>query len=250
MELKLQKISQPLLLREKLEIIYGDDENAGKYITRIEDFLNGDIVVDSPKFIGGDKLLHNNAEVKVYITKEDAAYQFFSVIEKIQINNISGYILHISSDIERVQRRRFARVEIFEEVLVSKLPEITKQNKISFGFLDWKTSVTQNISGAGVLIRSEQQIIKNNLILLNFGLFPELNLPKIIAGICRRSEIKNESYLCGVEFIESGNLGKFIKQPLLKCLPASIKNFDTRIQNSLVNYLFQQQIKLRQKGLI
>ena len=250
MELKLQKISQPLFLREKLEIIYGDDENAGRYVTRIEDFSNGDIIVTSPEYVGGNKLLHNNAEVKVYITKEDAAYQFYCVIEKTQINNISGYILHIISDIERVQRRRFARVEIFEEVLVARFPEITQQNKISFGFLDWKTSVTQNISGAGVFIRSEQQIEENNLILLNFGLFPELNLPKIIAGICRRSEIKNDCYYCGVEFIESDNLEKFIRQPLLKCLPASIKNFDTRTQNNLVNYLFQQQIKLRQKGLI
>lgn len=250
MELKLQKISQPLFLREKLEIIYGEGEDAGKYVTRIEDFSDGAIVVTCPEYVGGKKLLHNKAEVKIYITKEDAAYQFNCVIEKVQINNITGYVLHISSDIERVQRRRFARVDIFEEVLVSKLPKITQQNKISFGFLNWKTSVTQNVSGAGTLIRSEQKIDKNNLILLNFGLFPELNLPKIIAGICRRSEIKNDSYYCGVEFIESDNLEKFIKQPLLKCLPASIKSFNTRIQNNLVNYLFRQQIKLRQKGLI
>ncbi len=250
MELRVKQISQPLLLREKLELVIGDGNNSGCYSSRIEDFTDEGIVISLPVFVSGKTLLRENSLVRVLITKEDAVYQFYCNIHKVKIRGLDGYLLQDISEIQRVQRRKYVRVDIAQEILISKIPEFLKNGKSTSPYLEWKTSFTVNLSGGGALIKTKTFIDNGDIALLNIDLFNHLALPKIIAGVCRRVVNKKDFYYCGLEFIVKDTINDYFPKHILKCLPPSVRKFDLQEQNILSNYVFQLQIKMRQKGLL
>lgn len=73
---------KPLRVWEKIELLVGDGDSAGHYLARIEDFINGGIVITEPEFLSGNSLMRENADIMVVVCREDAMYQFASTIRK------------------------------------------------------------------------------------------------------------------------------------------------------------------------
>ena len=238
-----------LQIWEKLRILVGDERDAGVYVARIEEFINGGIIITNPEFASGNSLLRNDIPVIVQITRKDAAYQFHSRI-RVQGDDASRrFILTPPRGLQRVQRRMFARVDFPTRVVYAPLPTDSKwQDWENNG--SWCETKADNLSAGGLLIESSEDMTVGMLVALWIDELREIGLPTDYLAVCRRSFLNEGKRYAGFEFISGSDLSRYLSKGDISRLPAKYKQFDRRIQDRLVTFLFQKQIELRQKGLI
>lgn len=241
--------SQPLRIWEKIEIIVGEGSEIGKYVSRVEDFINNGIVITQPVFVEGHTLLREGSEVNVRITREDAAYQFVSVVKQISSHNKKFLILTPPKNIQRIQRRLFVRVDLSDNVTYANLTPVIADPNLA-DKLTWQKSNSLDISGGGMLLHIKDDVKTKDLLLMEINFFKECGLPRIILGNCKRTCKRNNISCAGLEFVRSDQLDRCLSRNLQKVLPSSIRDFDYKAQDKLVNMIFHKQIELRQKGLL
>lgn len=245
MQLALSQISEPLKLWEKIEIVVADGDEQGLYLARIEDFMADGIVISNPEFKEGRTLLRDHSEVVVLVIKEDAVYQFYSLLAKMEIGGKTLFVLTLPREIQRVQRREFVRIEMIHDVSIANLGARNIEGKTI-----WHDTVSINISGGGMALKTTEDVDPPNILLLKTDIFVRLKIAQPVAAICRRAFYVEKQHYTGVEFIRSDNLPHYFYTEELKRLPNAVNQFDHTAQNRLVTYVFQQQIELRKKGLI
>jgi c-di-GMP-binding flagellar brake protein YcgR len=234
---------------EKLRILVGDERDAGVYVARTEEFINGGIIITNPEFVSGNSLLRNDIPVIVQITRQDAAYQFHSRIRVQGDETTRRFILAPPRGLQRVQRRMFARVDFPTRVVYAPLPTDSKwQNWEKDGV--WCETNAVNLSAGGLLMESSEDIKVGMLVALQISELRHNGLPTDYIAVCRRSFIDEGKRCAGVELISGSDLGRHLSKGDISRLPAKYKQFDRHIQDRLVTFLFQKQIELRQKGLI
>jgi len=241
--------NNPLKIWEPIEIMIGDGTEQGRYRSRIEDFINGGIVISEPAFLEGSTLLRNDMDVVVMITRDDAVYQFTSHIRQTFTSGGRNLILSPPRNIRRVQRRLFCRVETMEELSYALIDPSMDWDDYDEN-LHWKTTATRDISGGGVLMRLEEPIDLEQLMLLRLNLPEIVEFPEIIVGVCRRVFDQDSLWWAGVEFLVAGRLGRFFSSDETKRLPSAVGQYDSAAQARLVSYTFNKQIDLRNKGLL
>ena len=245
MQLTLPQISEPLKLWEKLEIIVAEGDARGQYLARIEDFVADGIVISAPEFRKGNTLLRNNCEVIVLVLKEDAVYQFYATLSRLGPSDKDMCILTLPKEIRRVQRRQFVRIELMCDISYADVGSRNFDQTVK-----WNDSVSLDISGGGMLIKSHTEIESPNILLLKVDVLTELGIKQPLAAICRRSYLIGGEHQSGLEFIRDDSLSQHFYREELDKLPPSIRQFDHRAQNTLVTFVFQKQIEFRKKGLI
>ncbi len=234
---------------EKFEILVGEGSGAGKYVARLEDLRPGALVISAPEFISGSSLLRNGADCTVIVTKEDAIYEFSSTITVIESKGQRIYLLREPERLRRVQRRQFVRIELRRKLTLAvigqkgRVTEAIKQPS-------WRKTTSVNISGGGMLIDVPQEMAMGDLLLVKADFFPEIGLPIALAAVVRRVGQSDQGMRAGIEFLRADQLPQQIDAAGLKLLPESVTFFDQIAQNKLVNYVFREQVKLRQKGLL
>jgi c-di-GMP-binding flagellar brake protein YcgR len=249
MQSSLSSVSQPLKVWERIEIKVGDGPDAGRYFARIQDFINGGIVITDPEFVGGSVLLREEIQVTVAITREDAVYQFRSQVRRLTNHVKRQLILTPPRRLERVQRRLFVRVEMSRDLSWAKVIPSVDWNAFE-SQLTWHQTRTVDISGGGVQIKMDEFVDNGELCILRVACFRELNLPDTLAAVVRRSFQRHGERYAGLEFIGPDRLPRYFKTQDLDKLPNSFKQFDRNAQNRLVSHLFNVQIELRRKGLL
>ncbi len=243
------KFGTELKMWDKLRIIVGEGREAGVYDTRVEDIINGGVVVSDPEFISGHTLLRNNLPVVVQVTREDAAYEFHSRIRVSGEGVSKRVILTPPLRFQRVQRRMFARVELNNKISYAAVPA-------AFDWEDWEKCLTwyqtraTNVSAGGVLVHFTEPVKTNDLILVRIDMFAEADLPPVLISRVRRVFTSEEKRYGGMEFILAEQLGDEFPRPIIKQIPDCLKNFGYQQQDRLVTFLFHKQIELRRKGLI
>lgn len=243
---------QPLKVWDSIEIIVGEVPDTGKYSSRIEDFINGGIVITSPEFIEGHTLLRHNVDVTVNVVREDAVYQFHSQIRQRSSSHGRYLILTPPRNVRRVQRRRFVRIEMLALVEYAWIKPTMEWEDYEER-LEWKTTTSTDISGGGILMKladDEGSVEKDALMLLRPEYFKELDLPEEVVGVCRRIFSDENSVFAGVEILTTDYLRDFFSVDQIKRLPGRTAEFDSQAQDKLVSWVFNQQIALRNKGLL
>lgn len=248
-QLSLPRLSQPLKLWEKLELVAGEGDETGIYTARIEDFIAEGIVISSPEFVRGHSLLRENADVLIVFTKNDAAYQCHSRIKRYPLDGKNFYLLSKPNKTKRVQRRQFVRVDMLEHLEFAVLSPVMDWENYAER-LQWLRTTTENMSGGGVMIKMDMELELEDRVFIKIDFFPAEGLPETVAGIVRRIFTLEKRTMAGLEFIVADRLSDYFKSDDLRKLPASVKRFDRRAQNRLVSYIFQQEIELRKKGLL
>ncbi|MBN1211690.1 MAG: flagellar brake domain-containing protein [candidate division Zixibacteria bacterium] len=241
--------TQPLRVWEKIEILVGEGAEMGKYMSRIEDFINNGILITQPEFVEGRTLLREGVSVTVRVTRDDAAYQFFSTVKQVSKHNKKFLILSPPKNIQRVQRRLFVRVDMSDRVLYTNLAPVLDDVKNAEN-LKWQETNSLDISGGGMLLRLQDEVKVRDLLLLQIGYFKESELPGYMVGLCKRTCKKNNKLCAGLEFVRSDQIDRYLSRKQQKALPAVIRDFDYKAQDKLVNLIFHKQIELRQKGLL
>lgn len=244
-----QQAASQLKVWEKVEIVIGDGDQAGHYLARIQDFLNGGIVITEPEFLHGNSLLTENAAVRVIITREDAVYEFSSTVRRSLSTSRKQYLLNPPRHIERVQRRLFVRVDITKRMTWAKVVPIAEW-QILDDRTRWIPTSTIDISGGGVLFRSDSLIERGTKLLLRVSLLKEIGLPETVAAVAMRSFSRKSEYCCGASFVLAEQMHKSFNSEELGVMPREISLFDKNAQNRLVSHIFQIQVSMRRKGLL
>ncbi|MCM2272958.1 MAG: flagellar brake domain-containing protein [candidate division Zixibacteria bacterium] len=234
---------------EKVEIVIGEGDQAGHYLARIQDFLNGGIVVTEPEFLHGHSLLTENSAVTVVVTREDAVYQFSSAIKRVLSKAKQQYLLNPPRHIERVQRRLFVRVELTKKMSWARIVPVAEWQSLD-DRSRWTQTSTVDISGGGVLFRANDLMEAQTRLLLKVSTLSEIGLPETVAAITMRGFTRKNEYYCGAAFILADQVRRYFSTDELRSLPAEITAFDINAQNRLVSHIFQLQVSLRRKGLL
>lgn len=239
--------SQPLRVWEKIEIQIGDELDAGRYLARIQDFLDDGIAITEPEFITGSSLLRDDADVTVLVTRDDAAYAFRSRIHASHERAGRRFILSRPARVERVQRRRFVRLELVGKVAYAVIPRSIEWHERD-KHLTWIQSHTFDLSAGGLSMRLDNSLELGTPLVLAIDFFKQRGLPAMIAAVVRRVARRDNELIAGVEFLTDSQLHAHFDD--VSELPEEFHRFDTKIQNDLVTLVFRAQIDLRKKGLL
>ena len=241
-----QKTEQLFRVWEKITLLVGEGEAVGIYEARIEDFINGGIVVTQPEFVRGGTRLRDRMPVVVTFTREDAAYQFHSRIAKRRLRRARQMVLSPPTRLQRVQRRLFVRIDTSTRALyTSVVPHQDLKND-----LVWLESRCVNISGGGALITVQDKVDVDSLLLLRLEFFEVQGLPGTVAAKCQRRADNDNLRQVGVEFILAERLARHFQKETLRHLPQVIKEFTRPKREELVARIFSEQIEMRKKGLL
>ncbi len=235
---------------EKVRIIAGEGSDAGVFESRVEDIVDGGIEVTYPELVSGGVLLRQGLTVRVQITREDAAYEFSSVIRS-HGKGIVGrrVILTPPTSLRRIQRRQFARINISSRVEYARFRAAANWDAWRTD-LTWRRTQSVDISGGGVLLKLVEGVPRESLLILKIDFMPKIGLPEAIIGVCCRECVHHANLCCGVKFLTASDLPRYVDQKVFGQLPRELKEFDTQAQDRLVTHFFHKQIELRQRGLI
>ena len=239
---------RPLDLWDKIEIVIERDGQQGLYITRVEDIGPNKIVAAKPEFVEGNRLLTENAAVYVQFRKPDAMYRYPARIKSIPGKNDNAVELLLLGKMERVQRRNFVRIDMKIGLKFS----ILKKTEISDKLLEpcWRDSFSRNVSAGGMLMNVGEDIVEGDILMVRIGDNNVTGLPRLLTVLCCRIVSLREDRFAGVEFIKNENMHLYFTPKEISSLPSQIQQFDNNVQNRMVRFVFEQQLKERQKGLI
>lgn len=238
-----------LAIFDKIRLIVGEGSEAGIYQSRIEDLVNGGVVISDPEFISGHSLLRSGIDVCVQITRRDAAYQFYSRVHSQKSGGLKQVILTPPRRLERVQRRMFARVDLATRITYGMLPDNLDWSDWEQQ-LTWHKTLSANVSGGGVMMRLPELIKQGQLVAMQVEVFAEANLPKYVLAVCRRSFRSEDFIYGGFEYIRAEDLSLHFKSGDLTKVQSIFKAFSNQSQDKLVTLLFNKQIEQRQKGAL
>lgn len=242
-------IPKPLRVWERIELQVGNGPEAGHYLARIQDFINGGIVITEPEFLAGGSLLREHMAVVVIVRREDAMYQFTSTIKKTLGKGGRQFILSPPRRFERVQRRMFVRVEMETKLTYARIVPLGDWENYD-DRLAWHNTQTFDISGGGTQFQSADELPVGTLLLLKLEYFKELHLPETVVARSHRCFVSNHGWRCGAQFILADSLSGYLEPRQIAALPASIQRFNRNLQNRLSGALFNAQLELRKKGLL
>lgn len=221
------------MVAAKFNIIVGDKTQLNfrtKYIkkqfpSKIINIVNENIIdLMIPDEILGSSHIAKNAIIDVVIVKEDAIFKFSVIVLEKTNDNIIGLRVQINSDITKIQRRNFYRLEIINDFNGRVVEDIK-----SYKFGEIFAGNIMDISGGGALIHTNKDLNLDVIIELSFKISNEKEM-MFFGVVLRRSIINAPKYKLeyGIKFI-------------------NITEYD---RNTLMKYIFEGQRKLIKKGLV
>jgi c-di-GMP-binding flagellar brake protein YcgR len=174
-------LSKPLRVWEKIELQVGQGDETGHYIARIQDFINGGIVITDPEFISGSSLLRENVDILVMVRRDDAMYQFASTIKRSLGNRGRQFILTPPRRFDRVQRRMFVRVEQHKKISYARIVPLGEWQSYD-DRLAWHQTHTLDISAGGISFTVYDEIPSGEFLLLKPEYFKEAALPEFVVA--------------------------------------------------------------------
>ncbi len=235
---------------ERLLLTFGEGANQGVYSCRVVDIKSDRLVISRPVFEYGNTLLADNRIVTASFTRSDAAYSFSARLKETDPKSPDEmYLLH-PGVVERIQRRRFVRLDLNTAIGCAVLPRPLTES-VDLHRLEFHPSLTINISAAGTLLPVPSVVSAGSIVVLNTDDERLTRMPPYILAVCRQHRLlEHGRFVAGCEFILKAYLDRYLTASELACLPDELTGFDFRAQNELAGELFAQQVILRRKGLL
>lgn len=220
-----------LKVGEKLEICLIDKENKNRspyYSIKLQNIKNnGTLEIDQPMFATQMFSFKINDMVQVSTTQEDGIYSFNGqVIGKNDKVQIPIMVVKPHTEMIKMQRRSFFRIKCNCNIKYRSLdPALSNQAESKF-----ENAIIIDLSGGGMCILGDQKIEKNILLECVIMLDSEQEVITICKVINSKKDERNQS----------GNW----KSGLV------FHTISERSREKVINFVFQEQMKLRRKGLI
>lgn len=235
---------------ERLRLKAGDDDRAGMYSCRISDIAEGYLVISRPFFEGGNSLLADTRAVTAFVARADAAYTFTARIKETEPQSPDTMYLVDMGPVTRSQRRRFVRLNITVPLKYRRVPRPISDT-IPLLTHDMTASHSINLSAGGMLISVSDDVKMDDFLILSLESCRFTQLPRWILAACRYASVtESGDRVAGVEIILREDLPRCLSNSEARHVPDTLTLFDDKMQNSLVNELFEEQVIMRQKGIL
>ncbi len=238
-----------LTLWERLQLYAGEASDQSEFSARVEEMLNGGIVISQPTLVRGGNLLRENIPVRVQVTRQDAVYQFNSTVKKFGNGSDGRVILTPPRSMERIQRRLFVRLTVNAPARIALLDPRSK-SRLLFDQLKFTNCTIRDISGGGMYAQLPEQLQTDYPILVQSSLFNEWELPEYLFGRTTEPRLHTQFTGQGIEFQTTAKAIRLFGAEFVSLLPEACFGYDQRVQDRMVTRVFQEQLKLRQKGLL
>lgn len=234
---------------ERLTVLVGQGASQGIYAARVENLINGGIVITQPELLQGETLLREQMPVAVQITRQDAIYEFLSQVHRLVHDGASRVVLTPPKSMRRVQRRLFVRIELRRPMKYALLGAAFSADGEGFA-PSWTVSQLVDLSAGGLLMEIADELLPNTILMVQSAAFADLGLPTELLATVQRLDRNKSKSLAGVRFILTEDIDKQLAGYPIERIPSNAMQYDRATQNKVVGHIFQQQIKLRQKGLL
>lgn len=200
----------------------------GEYPTRVEGYRGPDIVLALPIVQGMLLSLKPGTRVRAAYQDDTATYHFDSVVSSLEEKPLPLLIVSGPVEIKRIQRRRYVR---FEVALPVRFGIVGGPEESAAGTLPIHRGTTRDISGGGILLVTGIRLDPGT------ELYVELELP---------GQEKVGAYGQAMRIyrtVENGPRTEHWIGVAFRCIAE-------RERNRIVNFIFEQQRILRQRGLL
>lgn len=237
-------IDNPVLW-ERVTILLNKDELQSEFISRIENIKRNSIVLEMPVRESGNSNLQKGDNVEIRYNRRDAAYTFKASIKDLFIDETGSIEVKKTGETRREQRRKYVRLDISENInfRILESPE-SKDGGISPEFY----GSLLNISAGGLLFETDKKVQPGSIIIVNFKLKDHYSLENILAVVKRTEHDRDELILVGSEFITHSNKTLYGLEKLDQYLPHGVGTFDENLQRLIVQFIYNQQVKIRKEG--
>lgn len=224
---------------DKIEIVRIDrrtwEEKDVQYISKIADIKDEYFYIFTPIKEGVYVTFYIDEIVRVYKVSSDGVWVFDGVVEERFKEPEYMIKVHQISDVRKIQRRMFFRLPINLDIFIKHLNSglMSGRNtpeEAADDFSEGKIvkALTKDISGGGVCFITQEEFETGDLILTKIPIEQEELILK--AQILRKERVQHPTYrfMYGCKFVE-----------------ARQNEID-----KIVRFIFAQQQKMRQKGLL
>ena len=227
--LKLQLNEIKVGTKLEISLIDNSGENISPYYPIKLQHINKDniIEVDIPSIGTQMIFFENETMTQIIITYKDGLYSFSAkVIEKFKKKNIPIMMLKQESEIIKIQRRSYFRLNCscIVRYRLYKLPALGTNDE------PFSTTQTVDLSGGGMCILVEEKLEQINFVECDIILEKDI----IIKAIGKVISMKKD---------EPAYLNKWKVSIHFQ----RISEFE---REKIINFVFQEQLKLRKKGLV
>lgn len=186
-------LKEVLKPRQNVEIVVPDGPYKGRYRSQVDEVGAKVLSVATPYVNYQAVPLREGTELTVSFYDEISAYSFKAKIMQRIAVPVPVFVLEVTSEINKVQRRNFVRIPAFYPVRFRMV------NKA--GLSDLKKGYMLDLSGGGMCFHTEEKVENSAL------LFTHLELPngeiQTPARVCRVSrDEENKRYVLSVEFYD------------------------------------------------
>jgi len=208
--------------------IFKEGERPTKsYPVKVQNIRDDKKIEFDVPFSGGQMILfHINTIIEAFATTQEGVFSFRArVIERSKKNNIPVIVVKPETELEKKQRRAYFRLPCSCNVRYRKykLP-IFGENDQQF-----KTTVLIDISGGGLCFQTEEKLDAEEFYECVIILDKDMEITTICKPVC----IKKEEYT-----------DKFWKTAM------KFERITEQAREKIINFIFQEQLKLRRKGLV
>ncbi len=212
-----------LQVNKRIDILVENGAYQGSYLSKVAEINKSDFKVTAPFSKGEIVPLRMDQAVQVFCTGNSAAYTFLAKVIGRQSKPVALLTLEQTSEIKRIQRREFFRIEAKRKVkyrIVDNNPEEDNKGQ------DFAETMTLDISAGGLKLLADDSTPTTGIIELTVDI-PDLEKVLLKGEIVNNYNLPDGSAI-GIEFLD-------IRQSQ---------------QDIIISWLFDYQRELRQKGLL
>ena|GEM_PF-424230 len=240
-----------LKLWDKLDLEFFDGEQTGQYVARIEDIREEGLIISRPDWQRGEPLFAEGAVCLITYYRQICAYQFGSrVVRGMTENEKRLYVLSPPVAIKRLQRRRLVRVDFATPFQFVEISEAEN----SGGHLDllrWEEATTLNLSAGGIGCRMSREMDKGTLLAVRLTVHGLGKTFETLGRVARcASDDDDGKWYVGIELFTREEMTSRLHNVNLSKVPDSLKQFSDWERNMLVNFIFNEEIRIRRKETV
>ncbi|MFW5981746.1 MAG: flagellar brake protein [Halanaerobiaceae bacterium] len=215
---------EQLKINDKVDIQVDSGPYQGKYLSKVAEIDNDTIKVTSP-FIKGEVVpLRIGQVVKLYFTGDTAAFTFTAKVLDRQIDPVAILTLKKTSELKRIQRREYFRIEAKKEVKYRIIED--PLNIDGDESADLERSETLDISGGGIKLLVDDDFPREGFVELYIDI-PDIEEMPILGKVVNDYNL-GDARAVGIRFLDIGHV----------------------IQEKIISWLFDYQRQLRKRGLL
>lgn len=216
----------------KLELEMHDESDKNvkvRLVSQLEDCMdNKTATIAAPVYCGELYSIHIGSIMDIFFLREDKLYRFkANVTAREKSGNIAMLRIERLDNIQNIQRRQFFR---FDCTIPVNYRVIDKSNEPGKMTVPYNSSITKDLSGSGLCMLVEEKLDEHAQLDCELYLEPDLRI-NFTGKIIRISKCDFESkykYEIGLTY----------------------KSIDNKDREAIVKYIFNEQRRLRKKGLI